>query len=192
MRISFVLLFTLLASAMLFASPVRIATATLPNGTVGTAYVATVVAVQGATPYTWTVTGSLPPGVTFTVVGNTQNLSFAGTPTAAGTYTFLVQVMGFYKAVSKVSYNVTIQPEANHVVDLSWNASTSTDVAGYNMYRGPDGVNWQKMNVAGLVASTLYSDSTVANGTTYYYAATAVDLSGTESTKSAAVQVTVP
>lgn len=60
------------------------------------------------------------------------------------------------------------------------------------MYRGSDGVNWQKISVMGLIASTLYSDSTVANGTTYYYAATAVDLSGMESAKSAAVEVTVP
>jgi hypothetical protein len=192
MRISFVLIFSLVACSTLSASAVQITTSTLPNGTVGTAYSAAVAAVQGATPYTWSVTGSLPPGVGFTVASSTKTLSLSGTPATAGSYTFVVQVMGYYKAISKVSYTVTIQPEANHVVDLNWNASTSNDIAGYNMYRGPDGVNWQKINSGGLIASTLYSDSTVANGTTYYYAATAVDLSGVESAKSAAVEVTVP
>lgn len=192
MRISMLLLFVIDASGLLFASSVKITTATLPNGTVGTAYSATVAAVEGAKPYTWSVIGPLPPGVTFTALNNTQNLSFVGSPTLAGTYTFQVQVEGLYKAVSKISYTVTIQPLPNHVVGLSWNASTSADISGYNLYRGPDGANWQKVNATGLIASTLFSDSTVANGTTYYYAATAVDISGAESAKSAALVVAVP
>jgi hypothetical protein len=192
MRISFLLIFSLAVCSDLSASAVKITTSTLPNGTVGTAYAASVAAVQGAKPYSWSVTGSLPPGIGFTVVNNTASLSFSGTPTSAGSYTFLVQVMGVYKAVAKGSYTVTIQPEPNHVVDLNWNASTLNDIAGYNMYRGADGVNWQKINSGGLIASTLYTDSTVANGTTYYYAATAVDIAGVESAKSAAVEVTVP
>jgi fibronectin type 3 domain-containing protein len=76
-------------------------------------------------------------------------------------------------------------------VDLNWNASTSGGIAGYNVYRSPDRTSWKKMNVS-LIASTLYSDSTVANGSTYYYAATAVDISGHESSKTAAVKVVIP
>ena len=73
------------------------------------------------------------------------------------------------------SYTVTIQPMANHVVSLNWQASTSQNVAGYNVYRSPDGATWKKINVS-LTASTLYSDSTVSNGSTYYYAVTAQDI----------------
>ncbi|MGC2790546.1 MAG: hypothetical protein WA899_00885, partial [Candidatus Sulfotelmatobacter sp.] len=80
---------------------------------------------------------------------------------------------------------------ANHVVDLSWKASTSDDLGGYNVYRGPDGTTWKKIN-ASLIGSRLYSDSTVANNTTYYYATTAVNIEGEESRKSAAVKVDVP
>jgi hypothetical protein len=41
--------------------------------------------------------------------------------------------------------NVVIQASANHVVvDLSWNASTSSNVTGYNLYRTPDGTTWNK------------------------------------------------
>jgi fibronectin type 3 domain-containing protein len=76
-------------------------------------------------------------------------------------------------------------------VELSWKASTSTDVGGYNVYRSLDGSKWTKIN-ASTIASTLYSDSTVANSTTYYYAATAVDIYGKESSKTASVRAIIP
>jgi fibronectin type 3 domain-containing protein len=90
-----------------------------------------------------------------------------------------------------VSSSTTPNGTGDHVVDLSWNSSTSTDVAGYNVYRSPDGNNWSKINVS-LVGSTIYDDSTVVNGDTYYYAVTAVDLQGDESGKSAVAKASVP
>jgi fibronectin type 3 domain-containing protein len=133
----------------------------------------------------------LPAGVTAKVSSTTTSLTLAGTPTTAATYSFAVQVTGCSGSVSQVSYKVVIQATANHVVDLSWQASTSANVVGYNVYRSPDGATWKKVN-ASLIASTLYSDSTVANSTTYYYAATAVDMYGHESTRTAAVKAVVP
>jgi fibronectin type 3 domain-containing protein len=88
-------------------------------------------------------------------------------------------------------YKIVIQKTAQHVVDVKWKASTSKDVAGYNLYRAPDGVNWKKIN-SSLIASTLYADSTVANGSTYYYEATAVDIYDNESVRSSAIKVAVP
>jgi fibronectin type 3 domain-containing protein len=76
-------------------------------------------------------------------------------------------------------------------VDLHWTPSITADVVGYNVYRGPDGMTWKKINVT-LVASSLYSDSTVANKTTYFYSATAVDVNGKESVKTPAVKAVVP
>jgi len=102
-----------------------------------------------------------------------------------------VKVTGCGGHVSQVPYKVVIQATANHVVDLNWKASTSSAIVGYNVYRGPDGLTWKEIN-ASLIASTLYSDSTVANSTTYYYATTAVDVDGHESTKSAAVKAVIP
>ncbi len=90
-----------------------------------------------------------------------------------------------------MAYKVVIQATANHVVDLNWNRSTSGKVVGYNLYRSFDAVTWKKINVS-LIASTLYSDSTVANGTTHYYAATAVDTNGRESRRTIAVKAVVP
>lgn len=188
------LLFSLLFlfATRCFGSGVAIATETLPNGTVGTAYSAVIQASGGCTPYAWSiVSGSLPAGITATPSSTTEPLSLSGTPPDAATNSFTVDVKGCGGHLSHVSYNVVIQGTADHVVDLSWNASTSNDVSGYNVYRSPDQVNWERMNTS-LIASTIYSDSTVADGNTYYYAATAVDINGNESSKTPAVQAIIP
>jgi hypothetical protein len=173
-------------------SYVNITTSSLPNGTVNTAYSAAINAGGGCTPYQWAIaSGALPAGVTATVSSTTKSLNLAGTPTTAATDSLAVKVTGCGGHVSQVSYNVVIQTTANHVVDLNWNASPTSDVVGYNVYRGPDGATWNRIN-ASLVGSTLYSDSTVANSTTYYYAATAVDIYGHESDMSASTIAAIP
>ena len=174
------------------ASNVVITTKSVPNGMVKTSYSAVIKASGGCTPYNWTIaSGALPAGVTTKVSSSTTSLNLTGTPTSSATYSFTVKVTGCGGVVSQVSYKVVIQATAAHVVDLSWTASTSGDVVGYNVYRGPDGATWTKIN-ASTIASTLYDDSTVADSTTYYYAATAVDTYGHESSKTAAVKAVVP
>ncbi len=71
---------------------VSITPPTLPGGTVGTPYNATLTATGGVLPYTWSVSsGSLPAGLTLT--GNADNTAtISGTPTLLGTSTFTVQV----------------------------------------------------------------------------------------------------
>ncbi len=192
MRSFWVLLLSLLTYSIPSFATVKITTTTLPNGTVGTAYTATIAAKNGCTPYAWTVTGTVPPGVVFGAANNTQTLSFSGTPTAASSYSFSVLVKGCGGNTSQLAYTVVVQPEPYHVVNLSWVSSTSNNVAGYNMYRGSDGVNWQKVNAGGLIASTIYSDSSCSNNSSYYYAATTVDIYGNESAKSTAVEVAIP
>ena len=71
---------------------------------------------------------------------------------------------------------------------LGWTASTGPDVAGYRVYRNGSAT---PLN-SSLVTTTSYTDSTVAGGTTYSYAVTAVNTSGVESARSAAVSVTTP
>lgn len=192
MRPSFLLvMLTCLASSCVGAS-VAITTKTVPNGTLGTKYSAVISASGGCTPYAWKIiSGSLPAGVSTKPTTNTTSLDLTGTPTKAATYSFTVEVEGCGKHVSETAYRITIQPGANHVVDLSWKASTSADVTGYNVYRSPDDSTWKKIN-ASLVASTLYDDSTVSNGNTYYYSVTAVDLKGQESGRTVAVKVIIP
>jgi len=79
-----------------------------------------------------------------------------------------------------------------HIVDLSWNASTTGSITGYNVYRaisasGP----FSKINPS-LDTSLSYSDGSVQSGKTYYYATTAVDSSGQESSYSNQIQTVVP
>jgi len=67
-----------------------------------------------------------------------------------------------------------------HSVSLSWNASTS-QIAGYNIYRGPHTSGpFTKLNST-LNTATAYTDISVVSGQTYYYAATSVDPNNVES-----------
>jgi fibronectin type 3 domain-containing protein len=146
----------------------------------------------GCTPYKWAIaSGTLPAGITAKASSTTTSLNLAGAPTTAATYSFTVKVTACGGGTSQIAYKVVIQATANHVVDLNWQASRSSGVAGYNVYRSPDGASWKKIN-ASLIASTLYSDSTVANSSTYFYAATAVNISGQESSKTSAIKVVIP
>jgi len=88
---------------------------------------------------------------------------------------------------------ITVDPTAQHIVDLNWSPSTSTNITGYNVYRGlTSGGPYSKVNSGGLVASTVFTDSSVASGQAYYYVVTAVDSSGTESGDSNQTQAVVP
>jgi fibronectin type 3 domain-containing protein len=78
-----------------------------------------------------------------------------------------------------------------HNADLSWGPSPST-VVGYNVYRGTTpGGPYTKIN-SSLDSSTLYTDSTVQSGQTYYYVITAVDATGMESAYSNQLQLEIP
>ena len=79
-----------------------------------------------------------------------------------------------------------------HSVALSWNASTSSGVVGYNIYRGSvSGGPYSRINSA-LEAATAYTDNAVTAGLTYYYVTTAVDGSGNESGYSNQTQAVIP
>ena len=77
-------------------------------------------------------------------------------------------------------------------VSLSWVASTSEHITGYNVYRSTSGSATPSKINSKLDADTAYTDSTVVPGHTYYYSTTAVNSSGKESAHSDRVEVAVP
>jgi hypothetical protein len=137
----------------------------------------------------------------FTLSGVTLPLTIAAGQSVPFTVTFKPTVSG--TASGKISFlnsgsvlasesitgtGATIQ----HIVDLSWNASTSTSVSGYNVYRSTaSGGPYTKMNPS-LNSSMSYSDGTVQSGKTYYYVTTAVSSTGAESAYSNQVTTVVP
>jgi hypothetical protein len=79
-----------------------------------------------------------------------------------------------------------------HTVTLNWTASTSSNVTGYNVYRGTiSGGPYTRLTSA-LVAGISYTDVTAKAGQTYYYVATAVDNNNNESAYSIPATAVVP
>ena len=79
-----------------------------------------------------------------------------------------------------------------HSVSLSWLASTSTNVSGYNVYRSTtSGGPYTKLN-SSLLSTTAYTDINIDAGDTYYYIATAVNSSNQESAYSNQATAVVP
>jgi len=80
----------------------------------------------------------------------------------------------------------------SHSVAVSWVASVTTDVIGYNLYRAASLNGTYTLVNSALIGGTSYTDSSVQAGKTYYYAATSVDSANNESLYSTAVSATIP
>lgn len=85
----------------------------LPNGQVSVAYSA-LLWLTPANPAlqvnVTSVTGTLPPGLSFTPGPNINQVTLSGTPTATGTYTFTVELGGTYVlgTICKLSQTFTV------------------------------------------------------------------------------------
>lgn len=80
-----------------------------------------------------------------------------------------------------------------HSVDVTWVASTSSSLQGYNVYRGTiSGGPYTKISATLSPTTLLFTDTTPFSGQKYFYVVTAVDTSGAESAASTEVAVTIP
>ena len=85
---------------------ITITTSTLPDGTVGVAYQATLRAVGGSGGYNWTVkSGSLPAGLSLSGTG-----SITGTASTPGKSNFSVQVTDSSNSAASQAFALTIAP----------------------------------------------------------------------------------
>ena len=113
------------------------------------------------------------------------------TPSIAGTEAASLSITD---TASGSPQTVALSGAGIHDVILSWTASTTSGVVGYNVYRGttsggpyPTELNSSPIN------GTAYTDATVQAGQTYYYVVTAVASNDvTQSADSTQVSATVP
>jgi hypothetical protein len=109
-------------------APLVITTSFLPNGMTSVAYTATLAASGGTTPYLWSLaSGSLPTGLKL----NSNSGTITGTPTAAGTNSFTVQVSDagnpIKTATQALSIIISINPVVGNGTIGNTNEGTSTD-----------------------------------------------------------------
>lgn len=133
-------------------------------------------------------------GITLPVIiaaGQSVNYTVSVTPESSGalsgTLSFGSNAANSPTLETLEAMGVSIQ----YSVNLSWESSPS-QVVGYNVYRSSQSNGpYSKLN-SGLDPSTAYTDNAVAAGQTYYYATTAVNSSGQESSYSNLVQAVIP
>src|SRR5271154_825002 len=137
-------------------------------------------------------TNGLSAGTTLTPNQSvTLNVAFA--PTGVGSESGSVSVTSnATNSPASISLSGTGVQSTSYSVTLSWIASTSSGVVGYDVYRGTSPGSNSK--IASSVSGTKYTDSAVQSGqgVTYYYVVTAVNSSGVESTDSNQASVKVP
>ena len=133
----------------------------------------------------FTISGfSLPQTI---AAGQNANFTISFNPTAAGSATAtLTFTSSAQPSTTTETLTGTGVAGSTHSVALSWSASTTSNISGYNVYRAPYTTSTSScggfVKINGVLdTSTLYTDSSVANGSVYCYATTAVDTSNVES-----------
>ena len=170
--------------------PPTITTTTLTDGRVGEPY-STSLGADGTAPITWSVSGSLPAGLSLN--GNT----ISGTPTTAGTSTFTVTATNGYGDGDSEALSITINPAAlsittqpsNQSVTEGQTASFSVAATGngtltYQWQESTDGSTWTNIDGANAATYTIENTTTAMSG--YQYRCVVTDGNSTEVASQAA------
>ena len=167
-------------------SPTTLASAQTSTCTVTLTSAATSATTVGLSSNVGTL--SVPASVTINGAISGTFTATAGTVSSSQTATITASLSGLTKTTT-VSLTPTV---VSHSVTLTWVASTSPNITGYNIYRGTtSGGPYTKVN-SSLISGLSYVDTTVLAGQTYYYVGTAVNSSNAESAYSSQTQGTIP
>ena len=173
----------------LAVSPATLAVGSVVAGGSGTAS-----ASLSATGASVTVTAANSSNSQFSVSGLSLPVTINAGHSVPFTVTFSPSVAGSANATLTFTSNAQTSTTAEtltgtgtaaptHTVSLSWDPSSSPNISGYNVYRAAYSSScgsFVKIN-SSLHTSTLYTDSSVTDGTSYCYATTAVNTSNEES-----------
>jgi fibronectin type 3 domain-containing protein len=163
-----------------------------------------------ATANSYTVERSTKSGGPYAPVATlTTNTYLDGTVTNGSTYYYVVRAANMIGS-STVSSQVSVFPSPSSapsvpgsvdiiagggdfdpfyggaIAIISW--APVSNAAGYNVYRSTDGINFSELT-SSPQSGTQFTDLGISNGSTYYYAVTAVNPAG-ESAKSSQVMAT--
>ncbi|MGA9507740.1 MAG: hypothetical protein WBV55_03740 [Candidatus Sulfotelmatobacter sp.] len=175
-------------TAQLTATPTTLAAGEVVIGSSGTASGA-----LNASGADVTVTAATSNNSRFTIGGLSLPVSIPSGRSVPFTLTFSPQIAGADSAT--LTFTSNAQPSttesatgtgtaaSTHSVSLSWNPSSSPNIAGYNVYRAPYASScgsYSRIN-GSPHTGTAYVDASVADSMSYCYAATAVNSSNEES-----------
>jgi hypothetical protein len=167
-----------------------ITTASLPNGTAGSAYSAGLSASGGVKPYTWSVSG-LPDGVTAAPDG-----TIGGTPKTPGKFTVSATVTDARAATAAQSFGVTIA--APPLVIITASAPNGTVGSAYSMvFAASGGVPPYTWSASGLSAGVSMASSGALSGTptapgTLSFTVAVKDSAGATASKTFQVTIVLP
>jgi hypothetical protein len=144
-----------------------------------------------------TITGpGFTVGVTTPInlnVGQSVNVPVVFDPGAAGTVSGSLTLVSNGTTLLSVPLSGTGLAPLAHSVDVTWVASTSTPLQGYNVYRSTvSGGPYTKLSPTLSPTTLLFTDTTPLSGKQYFYVVTALNTSGAESSASSEVAVTIP
>ena len=109
------------------------------------------------------------------------NVKFAYTPRTSAT-------VDKVKPLTPTGASVTYD-SATGKAKLTWSKNKEMDLAGYRVYRKPEGGSWKRVKTT---TATSYTDTPPTTGQTYAYEVRAYDKAGNESAGSADQKVTTP
>ncbi|MGH9445789.1 MAG: choice-of-anchor D domain-containing protein, partial [Terriglobia bacterium] len=148
-----------------------------------------------------TISQATTTGAGFSLSGPTLPLNLAAGQDTSFSVTFDPAASGSVTGALSIIGNATNSPNVEslsasgvnpHSVNLTWVASTSPNITGYDVYRGTvSGGPYAEIS-SSAAPGTTFTDATVQAGETYYYVTAAVNSQGVESSDSNQAAAVVP
>src|ERR1017187_8337946 len=177
------------------AATLTVSTTTLPSGTVGLSYSQILSATGGTPPYQWAVGTSFPAFFTL----DSPSGTVSGTPTSAGTFSFLVQVTDSARASSTGIVSLTINNPPLTITTLAPIFSGTVGVPYVQTFRASGGnspYTWAVIsgNAGGLALdpSSGSLQGTPQTAGTFNFTVQATDQSGATASQSFSLVINPP